>query len=82
MTAKGGFEVGFHGEVREIVPKNGLSTPRSSKHARCGRRVERGDVHRGRRARDAHTAEPVCPSRKVHDAIIDAGMEVSGCRNR
>ena len=78
MVAEGGFEVGFHGEYREIVPNE---------------RIVSTEVYEGIPAEDAgegtlNTASfnevdgrttltilVLCPNKEVRDAIVDSGME-------
>lgn len=77
MTADGGFEVGFHGELREIIPNErlvwtevyeGMPDAEASAAIVTHTFIEK----------DGHTTLTMlmdCPSREVRDAIVDSGME-------
>jgi uncharacterized protein YndB with AHSA1/START domain len=76
MTATGGFEVGFHGEFREIVPGERLVNteifegPPESEPALNVVSFEEAE---GGGTRLALLVQ--CTSREMRDAIIDSGME-------
>jgi uncharacterized protein YndB with AHSA1/START domain len=76
MTATGGYEVGFHGEFREIVPGERLVSteifdgPPESEPAL---NVVSFDAADGGGTRLALLVQ--CTSKEVRDAIIDSGME-------
>ena len=75
LIAEGGFEVGFHGEYREIVPNERIVNDRDLRgDARRRSGGHHHDVQRGRRAHDARAAHEVT-SKEVRDMIIESGME-------
>ena len=53
MVADGGFEVGFHGEYREIVPNERIVSTEVYEGMPDARGREHDDAHRGGRAHDA-----------------------------
>lgn len=78
MTAQGGFEVGFHGEFREIVPEERLVM--TEVYEGAGPDAEENGglntitfVADGDRTR----LEMLCeyPSKEIRDIVIDSGME-------
>jgi uncharacterized protein YndB with AHSA1/START domain len=77
MTANGGFEVGFHGEFREIVPEERLV------HTEVFEGVPDGDaapavvtnVFTEKDGRTTVTMLTDLPSKEVRDAIVETGME-------
>jgi uncharacterized protein YndB with AHSA1/START domain len=75
MTANAGFEVGFHGGYREIVPDErivytevfeGMPDAGGTLNTATFTEVD---------GRTILTLLALCPSREVRDGIIDAGME-------
>lgn len=77
MTANGGFEVGFHGEYRELIANQlivcteiyeGAPDPEASAAVVTHTFVEKD-------GRTTLTMLTECPSREVRDAIIESGME-------
>ena len=76
MVADGGFEVGFHGEYREIVPKSGSSPPRSTRACPRGRR---GDgQHATFTEEDGRTTLTTLvqhSTKERRDGHINSGME-------
>ena len=72
-----GFEVGFHGEYREIVPNERIVSteayegiPDADEHATLNTATF-AEVD----GRTTLTVLVQCPSKQVRDAIIDSGME-------
>jgi uncharacterized protein YndB with AHSA1/START domain len=78
MIAEGGFEVGFHGEYREIVPDEKVvytevfegAPPESAEAATVN--TARFEEMEGR---TTVTLLTEAPSKEIRDAIIDSGME-------
>jgi uncharacterized protein YndB with AHSA1/START domain len=77
MVADGGFEVGFHGEYREIVPNErvvsteayeGAPDPDANATVNTATFTEAN-------GRTTLTILVQAPSKEVRDAIIDSGME-------
>jgi len=77
MVADEGFEVGFHGEYREIVPNErivsteafeGIPEPDANATLNTATFAQTG-------GRTLLTVLVECPSKVVRDAIIDSGME-------
>jgi uncharacterized protein YndB with AHSA1/START domain len=75
MTANAGFEVGFHGEYREIVPEErivytevfeGMPDAGGTLNTATFTEID---------GRTMLTLLSLCPSQEVRDAIIDSGME-------
>src|SRR5215218_3083094 len=80
MVANGGFEVGFHGEYREIVPNERLvSTEVYEGMPQAGDAPEQGTVNTATFAdADGRTTLSIlveAPSQEIRDAIIQSGME-------
>ena len=75
MTANAGFEVGFHGEYREIEPEERIVyTEVFEGMPEAGATLNTATFTEV----DGHTTLALlalCPSREVRDGIIDAGME-------
>ena len=80
MVTEGGFEVGFHGEYREIVPNERLV----STEVYEGVPVPEGESEQGTlntltlTELDGRTELTVlvdCPTKEVRDMIIESGME-------
>jgi uncharacterized protein YndB with AHSA1/START domain len=75
MTANAGFEVGFHGEYREIEPEERIVyTEVFEGMPEAGATLNTATFTEV----DGHTMLTLlalCPSREVRDGIIDAGME-------
>jgi uncharacterized protein YndB with AHSA1/START domain len=75
MTANAGFEVGFHGEYREIEPEELIVyTEVFEGMPEAGATLNTATFTEV----DGHTMLTLlalCPSREVRDGIIDAGME-------
>jgi uncharacterized protein YndB with AHSA1/START domain len=72
-----GFEVGFHGEYREIVPNERIVSteayegiPDADEHATLNTATFTETS-----GRTTLTVLVQCPSKQVRDAIIDSGME-------
>jgi uncharacterized protein YndB with AHSA1/START domain len=74
MTANEGFEVGFHGEYREIVPNERLVTTEIFEGAPEAQGVVT-TTFTERNGRTTLTTLMQLPSREVRDTIIDSGME-------
>jgi uncharacterized protein YndB with AHSA1/START domain len=74
MTANEGFEVGFHGEYREIVPNERLVTTEIFEGAPEAEGVVT-TTFTERNGRTTLTTLMQLPSREVRDTIIDSGME-------
>jgi uncharacterized protein YndB with AHSA1/START domain len=76
MVARGGFEVAFHGEYREIVPNERIVTTEVYEAMPVGEGVINvvtfNDL--GRRTRLDLLVE--CPDQGIRDAIMGSGMEV------
>jgi uncharacterized protein YndB with AHSA1/START domain len=75
MVAHGGFEVGFHGEFREIVPNERIVTTEVYEGAPEGEPPLNIVTFTEEDGRTTLTLLVECPSREVRDAIIDSGME-------
>ena len=80
MIAHGGFEVGFHGEFREIVPNERIvSTEVYEGVPQPEVGPEQGTLNTATFAEeDGRTTLTIlvqAPSKEVRDAIIDSGME-------
>ena len=74
MTANGGFEVGFHGEYREIIANERLVTTEVYEGMPEGEAV----VTHTFSERDGHTTLTILmelPSQADRDAVINSGME-------
>ncbi len=74
MTANGGFEVGFHGEYREIMPNERLVTTEVYEGMPEGEAV----VTHTFSQRDGRTTLTILmelPSQADRDAVINSGME-------
>ena len=74
MKANGGFEVGFHGEYREIVPNERLVTTEIYEGMPEGEAV----VTHTFSEKDGRTALTILmqlPSQADRDAVINSGME-------
>ena len=77
MVTEGGFEVGFHGEYREIVPKERIvstevfeGAPDPEANATLNTvSLSESD------GRTTMTVLIECPSKETRDAIIESGME-------
>ena len=74
-----GFEVGFHGEYREIVPHGRIVSTEVYEGASQGEGSEEGTLNTATFAEaDGRTTLTIlveAPSKEVRDAIIDSGME-------
>jgi uncharacterized protein YndB with AHSA1/START domain len=79
MVADGGFEVGFHGEYREIVPNERIVSTEVYEGAPQVEGVEEGTLNTLMLAEaDGRTTMTVlvqAPSKEIRDAIIESGME-------
>ena len=80
MVADGGFEVGFHGEYREIVPNERIVSTEVYEGLPEGVSQEEGaTVNTATFAEtDGRTTLTLliqAPSRETRDAIVDSGME-------
>ena len=74
MVADGGFEVGFHGEYRELVPDERIVSTEVYEGMPDGEAAEHPHAHRDGRAHDAQVlVEHSCKEHR--DAHIDSGME-------
>src|SRR5688500_13274451 len=78
MVADGGFEVGFHGEYREIVPNERIVSTEVCEGMPEGA-PEEGTLNTATfteaEGRTTLTVLVQAPSKEVRDAIIDSGME-------
>jgi len=76
-VADGGFEVGFHGEYREIVPNERIVSTEVYEGAPGG--DENGTVNTvtliENEGRTVMTTLVQAPSKEIRDAIIESGME-------
>jgi uncharacterized protein YndB with AHSA1/START domain len=80
MVAHGGFEVGFHGEYREIVPNERIvSTEVYEGVPQPDDGAEEGTLNTATFTEtDGRTTLTIlvqAPSKEIRDAIIDSGME-------
>ena len=74
MTANGGFEVGFHGEYREIIPNERIVSTEIFEGAPDAEAVVE-HTFTETNGRTTLTMLMQLPSRAVRDTIIDSGME-------
>ena len=75
MTANGGFEVGFHGEYREIVPNERIvSTETYEGMPEAGFTVNT-TTFTERDGRTTLTTLVQCPNKETRDMQINSGME-------
>ena len=78
MVTEDGFEVGFHGEYREIVPDERIVSTEVYEGMPEGA-PEEGTLNTASftetDGRTTLTIVVQCPSKDVRDAIIDSGME-------
>jgi uncharacterized protein YndB with AHSA1/START domain len=79
MVAEGGFEVGFHGEYREIVPNERIVSTEVYEGMPQGDGPEQGTLNTvtftEEGGRTTVTILVEAPSKEIRDAIIDSGME-------
>jgi uncharacterized protein YndB with AHSA1/START domain len=75
MVAKGGFEVAFHGEYREIVPNERIVTTEVYEGAPDGEAPLNIVTFTEVDGRTILTLLVQCASKEVRDMIIDSGME-------
>jgi len=77
MVANGGFEVGFHGEYREIVPNELIVCTEVYEGMPDGEGAGALCTHTftEKDGRTTLTLLSELPSKEVRDAIIDSGME-------
>ena len=79
MVAEGGFEVGFHGEYREIVPNERIVSTEVYEGAPQGEGPEQGTLNTATfTEEDGRTTVTIlvqAPNKEIRDAIIDSGME-------
>jgi uncharacterized protein YndB with AHSA1/START domain len=79
MVTEDGFEVGFHGEYREIVPDERIVSTEVYEGAPQVEGVEEGTLNTLTLAEaDGRTTMTVlveAPSKEIRDAIIESGME-------
>jgi uncharacterized protein YndB with AHSA1/START domain len=79
MITDGGFEVGFHGEYREIVPNERIVSTEVYEGAPQGEDGEQGTLNTltltEKDGRTTLTVLVQAPSKAVRDAIIESGME-------
>jgi uncharacterized protein YndB with AHSA1/START domain len=75
MVTEDGFEVGFHGEYREIVPNERIVTTEIYEGAPGGEATLNTTTFTEADGRTRLTTLVQAPSKEVRDAIIDSGME-------
>jgi uncharacterized protein YndB with AHSA1/START domain len=79
VTTDGGFEVGFHGEYREIVPNERLVSTEVYDGMPQGDGPEQGTLNTATfTEEDGRTKLTIlveAPSKEIRDAIIESGME-------
>ncbi len=79
MVADGGFEVGFHGEYREIVPNERIVSTEVYEGMPQGDGPEQGTLNTATfTEEDGRTTLTIlveAPSKEIRDAIIASGME-------
>jgi len=79
MVADGGFEVGFHGEYRELVPNERIVSTEVYEGMPQGDGPEQGTLNTATFTEvDGRTTVTIlvqAPSKEIRDAIIDSGME-------
>jgi uncharacterized protein YndB with AHSA1/START domain len=75
MVAEGGFEVGFHGEYREIVPNERIVSTEVYEGAPGGEPAVNTVTFSEDDGRTTLTILMQAPSKEVRDMIIDSGME-------
>ncbi len=79
MVTDNGFEVGFHGEYREIVPNERIVSTEVYEGAPQSEGSEQGTLNTATfRETDGRTTLTIlvqAASKEVRDAIIDSGME-------
>jgi uncharacterized protein YndB with AHSA1/START domain len=80
VTMEGGFEVGFHGEYREIVPNERIVSTETYEGLPEGVSEEEGTTVNTATFTEADgrttlTILVQAPSKETRDAIIDSGME-------
>jgi uncharacterized protein YndB with AHSA1/START domain len=79
MVTPDGFEVGFHGEYREIVPDERIVSTEVYEGAPQGESTEEGTLNTATfteaGGRTTLTILVEAPSKEVRDDIIDSGME-------
>jgi uncharacterized protein YndB with AHSA1/START domain len=78
-VTRDGFEVGFHGEYREIVPDERIVSTEIYEGAWPGEGPEQGTLNTATfteaGGRTTLTILVEAPSREIRDAIIESGME-------
>jgi uncharacterized protein YndB with AHSA1/START domain len=78
-VTKDGFEVGFHGEYREIVPDERIVSTEVYEGAWQGEAPEQGTLNTATftetEGRTTLTILVEAPSKEIRDAIIESGME-------
>ena len=78
-VTKDGFEVGFHGEYREIVPDERIVSTEVYEGAWQGEGPEQGTLNTATfteaEGRTTLTILVEAPSKEIRDAIIESGME-------
>jgi uncharacterized protein YndB with AHSA1/START domain len=75
MEANGGFEVGFHGEYREVVPNERIVSTEIYEAMPDGEPVVITVTFTEVAGRTTLTMLVDCPSREVRDLIVQSGME-------
>ena len=75
MVAEGGFEVGFHGEFREIVPNERLVSTELYEAMPDGDPAVNTVTFTEADGRTTLTLLPQLASKEVRDMIIESGME-------
>ncbi len=79
MVTEDGFEVGFHGEYREIVPNERIVSTEVYEGMPQGEGPEEGTLNTATFTEaDGRTTLTIlvqAPSKEMRDAIIDSGME-------
>src|SRR5918998_1429692 len=79
MVTEEGFQVGFHGEYREIVPNERIVSTEVYEGMPQGEGPEEGTLNTATFTEaDGRTTLTIlveAPSKEIRDAIIDSGME-------
>nr|MBA2536799.1 SRPBCC domain-containing protein [Actinomycetota bacterium] len=79
MVTEDGFEVGFHGEYREIAPNERIVSTEVYEGMPQGEGPEEGTLNTATFTEaDGRTTLTIlvqAPSKEIRDAIIDSGME-------
>jgi uncharacterized protein YndB with AHSA1/START domain len=79
VASDGGYEVGFHGEFREVVPNERIVSTEVYEGMPQGEGPEQGTLNTATfteaHGRTTLTVLVEAPSKEIRDAIIDSGME-------